>query len=256
MEMTKILTSDNPHYVEYLVKLGLMEHIIPEFMKNVGIDQKNKHHIYSIDRHIYKSLKYIEPVVKLRWAMFLHDIGKGYCFTIDQNGVGHFYGHEKISVELSAKILNRLKFDNNTKADIIKLIHYHDYRIIPEIKQVRRAVHIIGQELFEDFLKVQRADVLSQNPSFYDENLGKLEKIHECFLEILEKKQCTTIKQLEINGFDLIELGIAQGRKIGEILGALLALVIEEPEKNTRKLLLEKAKELAAYTEPGNSDKI
>lgn len=256
MEMTKILTSENPHYVEYLVKLGLMEYIIPEFMKNVGIDQKNRHHIYSIDRHIYKSLKYIEPIAKLRWAMFLHDIGKGYCFTIDQNGVGHFYGHEKISVDLSAKILNRLKFDNNTKADIIKLIHYHDYRMEPEIKQVRKAVHIIGQELFEDFLKVQKADVLSQNPAYYDENLGKLEKIRECFAEIIRKNQCTTIKQLEINGFDLIELGIAQGKKIGEILGTLLELVIEEPEKNTRQWLLEKAKLLAAYTEAENSDKI
>jgi len=244
MEMTKTLISKNPHYVQKLVDLDLMIYIIPEFIKNIGMAQHNKHHIYPVDQHIYEALRNIDPTEVLRWTMLLHDIGKGYTKTIDENGVGHFYGHAIISINLAKDILNRLRFDNKTTSDILKLIEHHDYRIEPNMKQVRKAVNKIGVDLFESYLKVQRADILAQNPCYHEEYLAKLEAIHDCYIRILEEKHCTTLKELMINGKDLTAMGIKQGKEVGRILNMLLDLVIEEPARNSRDWLLEMAKKL------------
>lgn len=244
IEMSNILTSDNPHYIEKMYTLGLMKHVIPEFIKNVGLEQSNNHHIYTVDQHIYKSLIYIEPTETLRWTMFLHDIGKGYCKTVDKNGIGHFYGHTAISVKIAKEVLKRLRFDNKTIEDILKLIEYHDYRFEPNIKAVRKAVSIIGKELFPLYIKVQEADIKSQNPIYIEKKLSVLKQIYLYYKEIINKKQCISLKELQIGGKELINIGIKQGKTIGIILNQLLELVIEEPEKNDKQLLLNKAIEL------------
>ncbi|MBC7960006.1 MAG: HD domain-containing protein [Vallitaleaceae bacterium] len=130
MELTKILTSNNPHFIKKCVDLGLMAYMIPEFMDTVGLEQSNLHHIYTVDGHIYEALKHIEPTETLRWTMFLHDIGKGTTKTLDEKGQGHFYGHPQKSCLLAKDILARLRFDNKTTKDILKLIEFHDYRIV------------------------------------------------------------------------------------------------------------------------------
>lgn len=244
MEMTKILISSNPHYIERLISLGLMNYIIPEFMKNIGVDQNNKHHIYTIDMHTYEAIKSIDAKETLRWTMLLHDIGKGYCKTLDHEGVGHFYGHAQISMKIAKDVLNRLRFDNKTSSDILKLIEHHDYRIEPEMKQVRKAINKIGEELFEDYIKVQRADIKAQNPIFQEEYFKKLDQIFICYKEIIDTKQCTSLKDLQINGKDLTNLGLQQGKSIGLILKQLLEMVIEEPNRNDKEWLSKMAMEL------------
>lgn len=244
MELTKTLVSENPHYIKELVNLGLIQHIIPEFIVNVGMEQHNKHHIYTVDEHTYVSLGKVEPTETLRWSMFLHDIGKGYSKTIDDKGVGHFHGHSLISVKLARDVLNRLRFDNKTTSDVLKLIEHHDYRIEPKMKQVRKAINKIGVDLFESYLKVQKADILAQNPIYHEEYLSKLEAIHKCYEIVLQERHCTTLKDLAINGRDLTEMGISQGKVIGTILNQLLELVIEEPERNNREWLLKMAQNL------------
>ncbi len=239
MELTKTLMSDHPDWISNMVTLGLMEYILPEFMPNIGVDQKNPYHIYTIDRHIYETLKHCAPSQTLRWTMLLHDIGKSYCKTVDAAGIGHFYGHTEKSLELSRNILNRLKFDNKTKGDILKLIHYHDYRIEPQIRNVRRALNQIGEELFPSYLEVQRADIMGQNPEYREENMDKLERIRMLYEQILQSRQCVSLKELKINGRDLVAMGIAQGQQIGQILHHLLEDVLDHPEHNDRGYLIE-----------------
>ncbi|PKM95006.1 MAG: polynucleotide adenylyltransferase [Firmicutes bacterium HGW-Firmicutes-1] len=244
MEMTKILISNNPHFIEKLTSLGLMAYIIPEFMKNVGVEQHNKHHIYTVDNHIYEAIKNVEASETLRWTLLLHDIGKGYCKTIDDEGVGHFYNHPKLSVIIAKEVLNRLRFDNKTISDILKLIEHHDYRIEADMKQVRTAINKIGEELFEEYIKVQRADIRAQNPAYMEEHLTRLDEILVCYREIIESRQCTSLKDLQINGKDLTDLGLPQGKTIGLILNQLLEMVIEEPGHNNRDWLLNRALQL------------
>lgn len=243
-ELTKTLVSNNPHKIELVYELGLMQYILPEFIPNIGLKQFNDHHIYTVDRHIYVSLLKIEPVKTLRWTMFLHDIGKGYTRTIDENGIGHFYGHGDKSYDIAEEVLSRLKFDNKTKSDILRLIKHHDYRIEPNPKQVRRAIHKIGEDLFEDYLKVRRADIEAQNPEYAKKNLDKLEVARVLYQQIVKSEQCISLKQLKINGNDLVEMGIEQGQGIGMILKQLLNMVLDDPSLNERQWLLEKAMSL------------
>lgn len=244
VEITKTLISNNPKKIEVLYSLGLMEYVMPEFIPCIGLKQNNPYHIYNVDKHIYTSLANIEAEESLRWTMYLHDIGKGYTRTTDDKGIDHFHGHVKVSLKYSKTILNRLKFDNKTKDKVLKLIEYHDYRIEDNIKSVRKAINKVGQELFEDYIKVQKADVLSQNPEFLDERIDKLNHILDIYNKVKEEGQCTTLKELAITGSDLMDIGYKQGTIIGITLNKLLSYVLDDPSRNNKKWLLEKAKQL------------
>ena len=131
-----------------------------------------------------------------------------------------------------------MKFDNDTLRKVSKLVLYHDDRMPATMKHVRRAMNRISAELFPYYMKVRMADTLAQSDYQRDKKLEK------CYQEILEKKQCVSLKELKVNGQDLIAAGIEKGPKIGRTLQTLLQEVIEEPEKNTREYLLARIKEL------------
>lgn len=241
MELSKILCSKHPEYIEYLVTYGLLQYVIPEFIPCVGLTQNHPYHVYDVDHHTYICLQHIRAEEGLRWAIYLHDIGKGYAKTTDDEGVDHFHGHPKISVAKADVILKRLKFDNKTKKRVLLLIEHHDYRFSADLKSVRRAMALIGSDLFMDYLEVQKADVKGQNPDKEAYRLVELAHKEKLYKEVLSLEQCVTIKDLAIGGEDLMALGVARGKKIGDVLNHLLALVIEEPDHNDAELLLKEA---------------
>ena len=93
---------------------------------------------------------------------------------------------------------------------------------------------------------VKRADILAQSDYLRTEKLENLELWKKLYQEMLEKKQCVSLKTLAVTGRDLIDTGMKPGRELGEMLQQLLELVLEHPEQNTREQLLEKVKELSA----------
>ena len=237
-ELTKTLCSKNPGYMARLADYGLLEHIIPEFMPCVALTQNHPYHIYDVDAHTYECLKHTPSEEGLRWAVYLHDIGKGYSKTTDDQGVDHFYGHAQLSVKLSDGILKRLKFDNKTRKRVLTLIGHHDYRFPSDLKAVRKAVAYIGKDLFADYLAVQYADISGQAPDKMKERLTDLEDKEKQFARVLKLAQCVEIKDLAIDGNDLMAMGVPRGKRIGEVLNHLLQLVIETPDMNNRDQLL------------------
>lgn len=244
VELTKTLCSDNPTYIRKLVEFGLIKYILPEFLPNIGLVQNHPYHVYTVDEHIYKTLRNIESDEALRWAMYLHDIGKGYTKTTDDMGIDHFCGHAKVSVEKARDILNRLKFDNKTKDKIIKLIKYHDYRFEDSEKSVRKAMAKMGSDIFEAYIAVQVADIKGQTPSKLKERLSDLLSKKEKYDKIVSMKQCITIKELDINGSDLMALGVKPGQRVGRVLKELLEMVIEEPVLNKKEVLVVRVLEI------------
>ncbi len=241
MELTKTLCAKHPETIELLATYGLMEYVMPEFKPNVGLVQNHPYHIYPVDQHTYECLKNIEAEEGLRWAIYLHDIGKGYTKTTDDQGIDHFYGHPKISVELSDTILSRLKFDNKTRKRILQLIETHDYRFKANLKSVRKAMAKMGTELFPQYIAVQRADVLGQNPDKGPERIEDLKTKETLFKEVLDLNQCVTIKDLAVSGKTIIGMGVSKGELIGEVLNHLLTYVLEVPENNETSLLIREA---------------
>ncbi|NDL66747.1 CCA tRNA nucleotidyltransferase [Anaerotalea alkaliphila] len=248
-ELSKILTSEHPHYMEKLVDLGLMQVILPEFLATVGMEQNHPRHVHPVDKHIYETLKNVKNTHILRWTMFFHDIGKGFTKTVDEDGVDHFYKHVSKSLEIAKKAMSRLKFDNRTREAVLKLVQYHDWRVEPVPGAVRKAVNQMGRELFLDFLEVQKADYLSQNPVFREEEERKQEAILGVYKEIMHRGECVSLKDLAVNGKDLIRIGISKGETIGRVLQSLLEAVLEDPERNRQEGLLEMAKELVDQEE-------
>lgn len=237
-EFNKILQYESIK-VNELINTGLMKAIIPEFLDTIGVEQDNPYHIYSISKHIIESMVCVENDLILKITMLLHDIGKPICKTVDEKGIGHFYGHPNVSSKMAVEILKRLKYDNCTIDKVKQLILYHDAKIQDNKKSIRKWLSKLGKENFIYMLKVKEADMRAQNPECFQIRYEKLERISTLFNEVVKQNECFSIKDLAIDGSDLIGIGYSQGKEIGEILNKLLDKVIENPMLNTRDNLLE-----------------
>ena len=239
VELIKMLVSPNPTMLRTAYELGITKIILPEFDAMMETTQETKHHMYTVGEHTLKSLEHIRSDKVLRLTMLLHDVGKPCMKTIDENGAAHFKMHDVKSAEMTKIIMRRLKFDNDTMNKVHKLVQYHDYRIPATSKSVRKAMNLIGEELFPMYLEVQKADTLAQSLYRREEKLANIAGKEACYKEILAKKECVSLKDLAISGSDLIASGMQPGKQIGVILNGLLEMVIEEPSLNTKEKLLE-----------------
>ena len=249
-ELTRILVSSEPLKFALLQETGLLKHIIPEFERCFETPQNHPYHIYDVALHSLHAVGEIENDRCLRWAMLLHDIGKSATRTTDEKGVDHFYGHPVKSEALAEVILKRLRFDNRSIDRILRLIRLHDREIVPTYKAVARAVCAVGEDIFEDLLKVKAADKMAQNPKYRDKGLHTVAEVKRIYLEMKGSGRCLGLKDLAINGSDLIGTGWPQGREIGRALKQLLERVIDEPGLNRKDRLLELASELAIDRRP------
>ena len=238
-ELNKLLVGKNVKNV-ILDCYEILGEILPEIKKMHGFDQCNKYHIYNVLEHTAISVESIDPVAHLRLAMLLHDTGKVYTFTRDENGTGHFYGHNKVSSEIARDFLNKYKYDNFTKERVVQLVKIHDTPIEMDRIFIKKRLNRLGKDAFFDLLKVKRADNLAQNPKYFW--LDKLNEMENIAREIVKENEFT-LSSLKIDGNDLITLGI-RGKKIGEVLNLLLNEVIEEKIPNEREALLKRATKL------------
>jgi len=230
--------------LELLRETGILKEILPELQQTYGVSQ-NKHHKYDIYYHSLKSLEYAVKKnypLYLRLAVLFHDIGK----VLTKKGEGPeatFYNHEIVGAKITKKILERFRYPSFLIKKVTHLVRHHMFYL--EIDKVtpaavRRLVRRVGQENLEDLFKLRHADRIGSG-------VPKAEPYRLRYLRYLIEKvhlEPITPKMLNINGYDLLNLGIPQGPKIGWILKALLEEVIEDPSKNNRDYLIERAKEL------------
>lgn len=238
VELVKMLVSPNPGLLEKAYELGITKVILPEFDEMMQTTQETPHHKYSVGEHTIKAIEMIRADKVLRLTMLLHDVAKPQMKTIDGNGVAHFKMHDIKGAEMAKAILRRLKFDNDTLGKVTRLVQYHDYRIPAEPKRVRRAMNKIGEDLFPYYLEVRRADTMAQSEYLREEKLQNIREMEMCYQDILEKKECVSLKDLAVSGSDLIADGMQPGKEIGMVLNKLLEMVIENPNLNTKETLL------------------
>jgi len=174
----------------------------------------------------------------VRLTMLLHDIGKPLCYTQDAQGIGHFYEHAKHSTALAHTILSRLKFDTQTIDTVTMLVQNHSIDLSLNPRPIKRLLHRLGTERFALLLEVKRADTLAQAPQIQQIRLENLAKVQALMEEILREQACFSLKDLAVNGRDLMELGIPQGKQIGLLLNTLLEWVMDHPEDNNKGALL------------------
>ncbi len=243
VEMVKLVTSNNPQRLRDLYATGLSKVFFPELDVMMECDQINKHHSYTVGEHTIVSMSLAPADKVIRLAMMLHDVAKPVCKTTDENGQNHFKMHPVKGAEMARDILRRLKFDNDTTDRVCNLVRNHDDR--PEINErnVRRMIIRVGQDNFEDLLAVKRADCLAQSMYHREEKLEYISELEQMYKDIVAAGDCLKIKDLKINGKDLINMGVPQGQRIGEILNAIFDQVVDDPSINDRDTLLKLAKE-------------
>lgn len=220
--------------LDYTDVLGV---VLPELLPMRGLDQRNVHHIYDVLEHTAVAVERVPPEPILRWAALLHDSGKPACFTLDENGTGHFYGHPKESARLADAALRRLKKDTETRERVVRLVQYHDTQIGPAEKPVKRALHQFGPETFFQLLALKRADNLAQSPEYRDRQ-AYYDEVERLARDILERKDCFSLKDLAVRGGDLIAAGMAPGKDLGAALQTLLNAVIDGKAENEKEALL------------------
>lgn len=240
VELTKLLMSDHPERMITAYELGVTKIILPEFDAMMETPQNNKHHSFNVGEHTIRVIQEVPKNKTLRWAALLHDVAKPATHTNDGQW-DHFYGHNEVGMDMAESVLKRLKFDNATIDRVKRLVYWHDYGMgeLPKLKSFRRALNKMGTDLFEDYAYIKYADIMAQSDYHREDKLKTLETLKDYYKEILDKQQCVTIRELAVSGKDLIELGVEPGPKMGEMLSRLLDKVLDDPELNKRKTLLE-----------------
>ncbi|MGB7604325.1 MAG: HDIG domain-containing metalloprotein [Lutisporaceae bacterium] len=240
-ELNKTLMAD-PLAFELLHATGLLKQIMPELDCCFGIEQHNPYHMYNVALHSLHSASNIAHDLNLRWTMLLHDIGKAATISVDNEGINHFYDHGSVSVQKAESIMQRLRFDNSSINKIKLLILHHDRQLGESDKSVRKAIAEIGADLFEAWLQVKEADISAQSSEKAAERLSMLDRVNAIYEKIMADKQCLTIKELAVNGDDLLGIGFKQDKILGTVLKTLFDKVLEQPELNNRATLLELSK--------------
>ena len=221
--------------VEDLLRFApILKQVIPELGPTMGFDQRNSHHIYDVYTHICHVVAGVSPVLRLRWAALLHDLGKPATFTMGADGQGHYYGHAEVSAQMADEILHRLKAPTALREEVIFLISRHMNRPEADKKLLRRHLSRWGEENLRTLLQLQAADIGGKG---VNEESFDFPEMHRIVDELVAENSCLTLKDLAINGHDLMALGIT-GKEIGVHLNRLLSLVLDEEIKNEKAALL------------------
>ena len=215
--------------------------VIPELAPMVDFDQHSPHHAYDLYTHTAHVTGAVGPNLTLRWAALLHDTGKIPTFTRDETGRGHFYGHATHSAEMANSILLRLKAPTALRERCVTLIGLHMTALDPDKKLLRRRIGQLGLDTLRDLIDLQEADMGSKGTGKPEEML-QFRLIRSALQEVLEEDACLSVKDLAINGSDLLREGFVPGKALGQCLQSLLELVQDELIKNERDALLEAAR--------------
>ena len=241
-EFCKMLVCAN---VDLLLKYrDIFSTFIPELTATFDFKQNNPHHCYDVYEHIVTAVSKAPQDLHIRLALMFHDIAKPLTYTEDTALVGHFYGHAEASAEMAKNIMKNMKMDNNTIGIVSQLVATHDMATSTSLKTIRRMISKIGETQTRRLIAVMRADKLAQSDNLDTQtNLKTLAIMEDNINVVTTKNECFTLKDLAINGYDIINLGVKDGKLIGKTLNYLLDIVLSEPDKNVKDVLIKLALE-------------
>lgn len=241
-EFNKIILSKKPsHGIRLLLQTGLLEEILPEAMSMVNFNQHSIRHDKDVFEHTMAVLEGVPARLKVRLAAFFHDIAKPSTFTIDEAGAGHFYDHHIVGRKITEKVLKRMRYDNHTVQDVSVLVAEHMSRF-PRVRNssLKMLFNRLGEHNLIDLFDLQRADIMGAAPPF---DFSLLDMMQEEIEQILNENPPIRVKDLAVNGHDLKAIGVEPGPEMGKILNFLLSIVLDDPAKNKRYILLDIARD-------------
>lgn len=216
--------------------------ILPELSPMKGCKQETKYHVFDVWEHTLHAMEGSAQRLNVRLALLFHDCGKPKMKTYGEDGTAHFYRHEKESAIIAQSVLERLRYPKRTVELIYQLIKLHGEHLPISEKRIKRILNKIGEDAFWDLIEVMTGDTLAHAPEFVPERLEKVKKSKELAKSIILENSCIKLKDLAINGKDLMEIGFPEGKSIGRVLDNLFNLVLDGKLQNERDILLKEAK--------------
>ena len=235
-EMCKILLMCNAQDLLRFAPVFLQ--VIPELKPTVDFQQKTPHHAYDVFTHTAYVVENTPEDLTLRWAALLHDIGKPDCFTQDEDGRGHFYGHADVSAEKANEILRRSKAPTALREQVVFLIKNHMLVLPADPAVLRRRLSRYGEENIKALIRLQKADYSGKGVT---DAMPPFVMVESIIRSILDSEQCLHLRDLAVNGTDLMAIGYPEGKLLGEALNHLLDCVLDEKIPNERMPLLRAA---------------
>ena len=247
-ELFKILESDscgNKILREYADVICVC---IPEIKPMIGFKQNNPYHPHDVWEHTLHCMdsKFFnndefsfKEDIFVRLAILLHDIGKPHCYVEDINNIGHFYGHAPKSATIAEEVLKNLKCSNEVINNVCELIMFHDVEFVLTKSAIKRLLNRLGEVQLRRLIHLRISDIRGQINDYERQN--KCFNFNEMLNKVIKEESCFKLKDLAINGRDLISHGIPEGKVIGNILNALLTMVINDEIPNEKDKLLEVA---------------
>ena len=213
--------------------------VIPEFKPSIGLDQRSPYHKYTVWEHTVRAIGFApKNDVKLRRTLLFHDIGKPACMKLDETGRGHFKQHDRVGAEITEKVMKRLRYDTKSISYSTALIANHSKKLRGRA-DVKKMMYRIGDELFFALTEMKKCDNSAKNEFVLEENLY-FDKLADTGREIIAGNECRSLGGLDINGSELVALGL-KGAEIGKMQHKLLELVMEDELPNEKEMLLKYA---------------
>ena len=219
----------------------ILTQVIPELAPTLGFEQHSPHHAYDVYTHTAYMVEAVPADPVLRFAALLHDTGKPETFSQDEDGRGHFYGHAAVSANIADEVLDRLKAPTQLRQQVVALIEHHMTELLPEKKFLRKKLAQFGEETLQKLIALQEADFCSKG---VEEETEPFTQIRAVLEEVLAENGCLSLKDLQIDGNDLMQMGVQPGPEMGQILNKLLEMVLDETLENEKTALLQAAENL------------
>ena len=238
-EFCKIVVS-NQFCVELVLYPDVFSLFIPELKDMIGFQQNNPYHAYDVFEHTVHAIEKCESEdLIVRLAVFFHDFGKPHSYQDGEDNIRHFKGHGKVSAEITDTIMKRLRFDNETRNNVVELVYYHDATFEVGKKYVKRWLNKIGEKQFRRLLEVRKADIKGQKSDYEKSRIEKVDNIEGILEEILQEQECFSLKDLAVNGNDVKRtMNLKEGKDVGYWLNEILKRVIDGELKNNRDDLI------------------
>lgn len=255
-EFCKMLLCERPSdSLKLLEKTGILNIFIPEFAVCRNCSQKDSRgfHEFDVADHILYACDGAQKGnLEVKLAAFYHDIGKPECRTteiVDGEERVHFHGHETKSAQKALASMTALKFPNETIKNVVHLVQEHMfyYEHSWSDAAVRRFIIRVKPENIENLFALRLADIYGMHRTPLKEGSPAwniLLEFRKRIESVLEKKSALGIKDLAVNGRDLMQEGIPSGKAMGMILNELFETVTESPAMNEKEKLLALAKNI------------
>ena len=239
-EINKILLSENPSKgFLILSESGLLKYIFPELQQCLKYSYRSDHHGKDVFSHIMDVLDNTEGNLLLRLGALLHDVGKFQLSSVHKDNIDN---HHIKSMDMVEAILKRLKYDNKTIESVKKLVGEHglNYDNVTA-RDIKELINRVGIENIDNLFKLQIAHIQGSKLTCNFSNINKAKDLCE---KILKEKQPLTVKELDINGHELMKYGVGKGKEIGNILNRLLDIVLDNPSLNRKDLLINEVEKI------------